>query len=126
MRSLLFSLGGAGVALAFVLSCSDDSPGDADAAENCEPPLTGRITRVEDMKQNVAPGNPIDAYAACPAGATLLGGGCEVDGQNSSTLVLNKTGIGSENGSYGCFWTNPMSITVETVRAWAVCLRPAP
>lgn len=125
MRSLLSAFGGAAVTLALVLSCSDDSPGDADAAENCEPPLEGRITRVDDTKTNQS-GTLVGATAICASGATLLGGGCEVGGQNDSTLVLNKAGSTLTASGYGCQWQNPMSITVETVHAWAVCLRPAP
>lgn len=124
MRAFFSACGGVAVTLALVLSCSDDSPGNADAAENCEPPLAGRILRVENVANSVS-GPNINTQASCATGAMLLGGGCEVEGQNASTLVFN-TNYNSQNGTYGCNWTNPMAITVETVRAWAVCLTPAP
>ena len=125
MRTFISAIGGAIVALALVLSCSDDSPGDADAANNCEPPLAGRITRVDDTRTSQS-GTLVGATAICASGATLLGGGCEVGGQNDSTLILNKSGSTLTANAYGCQWQNPMAITVETVHAWAICLAPAP
>lgn len=125
MRALIYMTAGAATALALMLSCSDDSPGDADAAENCEPPLAGRINRVENVR-TAQTGALINSTASCPAGQTLLGGGCEVEGQNYTTLILNVAGSSSATNAYGCQWQNPSSITVETVRAWAICLTPAP
>lgn len=125
MRSLLAAIGGAAVAFAFVLSCSDDSPGDADAAENCEPPLAGRINRIEDVK-TAQSAMIVNAVANCPAGHVLLGGGCEVSGSFTERLVLFNAGGTNGQNFYSCSWSNPQSVTVETVRAWAVCLSPAP
>lgn len=124
MRALLSALGGAAATLILVLSCSDDSPQDVDAATNCEPPLTGRISRIEDVR-TAQGGTNVGAGVTCPLAATLLGGGCELAGPNTETLFLNMAGFNVANNGYGCQWGNPASVTVQTVKAWAVCLAPA-
>ncbi len=53
MKTLIIALVGAAVACALILSCGNDSPGDADAHTTCdcpaaEPPLSGRIVRVTE------------------------------------------------------------------------------
>ncbi len=125
MRSIFSFGGGVALTLALLLACSDDSPGDADAAAcNCEPPLTGRIVQVESIRTDQS-GSNVGTGAACGTNARLLGGGCELRGQNVGTLVLNQSGYNDGNPLlYGCQWQNPASITVETVRAWAICLNP--
>ena len=124
MRSIFSFGGGVALTLALLLACSDDSPGDADAAScNCEPPLTGRIVQVEGVRTDQT-GSLVNAFANCAENARLLGGGCEVRGENEETLVLNQAGINGNPLAYGCQWQNPASITVETVRAWAICLNP--
>ncbi|MBE7452716.1 MAG: hypothetical protein HS111_28705 [Kofleriaceae bacterium] len=124
MRSIYSFGGGVALTLALLLACSDDSPGDADAAAcNCEPPLAGRIVQVERLRTDLS-GTLVGAFAECAPSSRLLGGGCEVRGQNAETLVLNQAGINTNPLAYGCEWQNPSSITVETVRAWAICLNP--
>ena len=122
MRSLLHVVLGAALALALVLSCSDDSPSDVDAATNCEPPLDGRITTLENV-QSSATG--IVAIAICPAGGIRLGGGCEIQTQGASSLRLNQAGARNDlPGNYACVWDNP-DMSQVTVKAWVTGLVPA-
>lgn len=123
MRSLMHAAIGAVAALVLVLSCSDDSPTDVDAATNCEPPLAGRITTVEGTQSTALA--VVSVGASCAAGALRLGGGCEIETQGSLTLQLYEAGDrnGSQN-SYACVWNNPDAIQV-TVKAWVTCLTPA-
>ena len=56
-KGLMTLAAGVGVGIALVLSCGDDSPGDADAAVcDCpaaEAPLAGRVQEFEDRKSVV-------------------------------------------------------------------------
>lgn len=129
MRNSLALLGAGLVAgAAFVIACSDDSPTDADAAvcdcDPAEPPLAGRIMRVERREAQTT-GAPLLA-AICPAGSTLLGGGCFAEGPNAGDLRLVMSGFpsGGDPLRYGCDWRNQPGLEV-TVVAFATCLIPA-
>ena len=129
LKNFALVLAGVAGATAFILACSDDSPGDADAAVcDCpaaEPPLAGRITRVED--QITSSQAFLGPFAACPANSTLLGGGCYAEGSGATSLSLYSSGAPREAGdlrAYRCEWLNT-SLTEVTVTAWATCLTPA-
>ena len=127
LKNLALVLAGIVGATTLIVSCSDDSS-DADAAVcDCapaEPPLTGRITRVEDRLTATQTG--FVRTAICPANSTLLGGGCYSEGPSSTGVRLIMAGEpqGGDPLRYGCDWDNPPGLEV-TVVAWAKCLIPA-
>jgi hypothetical protein len=128
LKDLALVAGGALAALSFMIACSDDSPTDADAAactcDPAEPPLAGRLIRVEDRRTVTA--DFLDARASCPDGSLVLGGGCYTEGNGSADPRLIKTGEPTVGASaYFCSWANPQNTQVTTV-AWATCLSPAP
>jgi len=127
LKNLVLVLTGAFGALALVVACSDDSPGNADAAvcdcDPAEPPLAGRIVRLEDRRTETTFG--VFAGVTCPDGSMLLGGGCYGEGP---TGVLTLIDSGSAEGGplgWACSWINQPPEAV-TVVAWATCLLPAP
>lgn len=110
-----------------VIACSDDSPGDADAAVcDCpaaEPPLPGRIQWT--TKQVTVPAmNSVADIANCPAGAKLLGGGCGSSSVPGGIIVgsAEPTDGGSLQG-FACAWTSTRADAV-TMTATAICLVP--
>ena len=129
LKNLVLVLAGIAGATAFIVACSDDSPGDADAAvcdcDPAEPPLAGRITRVEQRKTGATPG--FSEAAICPANSTLLGGGCYSEGGPALDVRLIMAGepLAGVPLSFGCRWINTPGLEV-TVVAWATCLLPAP
>jgi hypothetical protein len=126
LKNLVLIAAGAAAATALIISCSDDSPADADAACACdpsEPPLAGRIVRVEQRQTASTAG--LSFTASCADGAILLGGGCDADELNGASIDLVQAGNqGPNKQTYGCVWRNPNTVSVEVV-AWAVCLNPA-
>lgn len=128
LKNLALLVAGAAAATTFVIACSDDSPGDADAAVcDCpaaEPPLAGRITRVEDRRTSMA----LIPFAAanCPVTATLLGGGCFTEGNERLTpqLIMSGEPTAGMATTYSCQWRNSTMVEVTTV-AFAICLNPA-
>ena len=119
-------------AAALILSCSDDSPRDADApvceCPAAEPPLAGRLTTVEDRRENPGAVPGFSAVARCPDGATLLGGGCEADPLASSVVLIaaGRRSTTPDPKLFGCEWRNTNNDSPEYVLAWATCLMPAP
>lgn len=69
IRELSFATAGAIIAVGLVISCSDDSPGNVDAAV-CDCPV---LMKYEDVRQSAQPA--LQARAVCPANWTLVGGG---------------------------------------------------
>jgi hypothetical protein len=126
-KNVVLLLCGAVGAGALVVACGDDSPGDADAAAcTCapsEPPLAGRIVRVEDRRTASTP--VLSATAVCAPGATLLGGGCYLEGAGNVRLISNGDPR-SEPGAWTCYWLNESGPNDVTVVAWATCLLPTP
>lgn len=129
LKNLALVLAGIAGATAFIVACSDDSPGDADAAvcdcDPAEPPLAGRITRVEDRETGVF--TIFRRTAICPTNSTLLGGGCYSEGGPALDVRLIMAGeeVAGVPLSFGCRWINTPGLEV-TVVAWATCLIPAP
>lgn len=120
---------GAVCAVSLVIACSDDSPGDADAAVcDCpaaEPPLAGRIMTVR-ASNPLTPGTGGGQGAFCPAGAKVLGGACDVmvDDpviQVQSSRFLN---AGGQEG-YQCLWSGINQTVANTGIVEAICLLPA-
>lgn len=117
----------AGVLL--VVACSDDSPGDADAATcDCpaaEPPLAGRVIVVTGNRSIPASGADL-AEAVCPTGATLLGGGCRLAVPDS--VVLEEAGPNRDAPAQPRYWCRWKSTAPDArmATAEAICLVPAP
>lgn len=120
---------GAVIGAGVVVACSDDSPGNADAATcDCpaaEPPLAGRIVRVTATAE-IAPNGFGTQGVSCAAGSTLLGGSCRLmDGNGNGNVYLNEAGIINLGGQgYQCEW-HSMSLIAATGIATAICLMPA-
>jgi hypothetical protein len=116
----------AGVVL--VVSCSDDSPGDADAAAcDCpaaEPPLNGRIVAVR-ASNPIQPGTGGGQVASCPQGATILGGACEVMISDRSIQVASSRIDRTASHGYVCEWSARDATVANTGTAEAICLVPA-
>ncbi len=128
LKNLALLFAGIAGATTFVIACSDDSPGDADAAvcdcDPAEPPLAGRIVRVENRMTGSTLG--LSVGATCADGAILLGGGCFAEGNNSRDPRLIWSGgttIPADPLVFSCVWDNPQMNSV-TVVAWATCLNP--
>ena len=115
------AVGGAG----FIIACSDDSPGNADAGTcECaaaEPPLNGRIVRVRDQV-SIAPNEFATAGPACAQGGTVLGGSCRLMSSDPNVL-LSEAGIAFDT-AYTCRWKST-SAQPATGIGEVVCLMPA-
>ncbi len=128
-RAASLVVSGAVVGIALVLSCGDDSPPKADAADpvcDCpaaEPPITGsRIVQVE-ATTTVPANDRGGADAGCPQGAIALGGGCAAEVGNAPQIVVEQS-IPFDTG-WGCDWRNPTNSPIA-VRAIVRCLKPGP
>jgi len=136
MKAIAYSLAGATAAIALMLACSDDSPGDADAAvcdcPSSEPPITqARIVRVDGPDTNIdAAGG--GALAGCPTGAIVLTGGCYVTQDGTGTgAVLSASGpsvasASSPANGWVCDYSRNNTGSTVTVHAQVTCLLPAP
>lgn len=128
-RTILAAISGAVLACALILSCSDDSPTEADAQVACdcpsaEPPLAGRIVRVTQTVAIPAQGSAI-VNANCSENALLIGGGCRVDQSNPGITLSNSAPEPDPNiEGFFCVWNNPG--VANTGIATAICLTPAP
>jgi hypothetical protein len=123
---------GAVCALVAVVACGDDSPQTVDAAEECncpasEPPLAGRIVRVEardDISALNAGGNGV----GCPAGGVALGGSCslvQVNDIEQVRLINAGHPVDPEAPNvWSCRWFNGSNAAVTGV-ASLNCLMPA-
>ena len=114
--------------VAFVVACSDDGPGNADAAScSCpaaEPPLAGRIVPITASKAIPANGGAL-ASAGCPQGAVLLGGGCRLN--ITGAVVLEEAGPNRDSPSQPAYWCSWKSSAADARMgtAEAICLMPA-
>jgi hypothetical protein len=112
-----------------ILSCSDDSPGHADAAAcQCpaaEPPLAGRIQRVTNTR--TVPANGDDGVnAACPDGALIIGGGCATSPETSVHNVVLQFSHQDDTGRVWVCRFHNNEATPVGIRASVYCLIPAP
>lgn len=119
---------GAAFGVAAVVACSDDSPGDADAAAcDCpasEPPLANRVVRVRATIAVPAMGSAGQGVS-CATGATLLSGGCRTMDHNINVFLTEAGPTEGGGQGYSCDWKS-MSPLPETGIAEAICLMPAP
>lgn len=129
-KSFVLVAAGALAGIAFLLSCSDDAPGTADAATcDCpaaEPPITGRIVRVANTK--VIPANTTSGEGvSCPQDATLLSGSCTQANINPTHDIIVQEGgfYGTTDQAWNCTFKNNEAVDVE-VKVSAICLNPAP
>ena len=128
-KTLLIGLTGAALACALILSCGNDSPGNADAQTACdcpvaEPSLDGRIVRVAGTGALAAQDSG-GATASCAAGATLIGGGCGLQTADDRITVSYNTPDQGGAEAWQCSWNNPTT-DANTGIATAICLMPAP
>jgi hypothetical protein len=112
-----------------VLSCSDDSPGKADAATcDCpaaELPIAGRIV-VVDQTRIIGPNSRSIEGAECPPGALRLSGSCTTALVNPvRDVTLEQSGFydATDLRSWSCNFRNNEATSV-TVKASVVCLMP--
>ena len=115
----------AGIVL--MLSCSDDSPGKADAATcDCpasEPPIPGRIMRFSNTRV-IAPGDNGAQSAGCPQGGLILSGMCTNDPDTAGTdLTLQQSGTSDASQGWNCWFKNNSGAPL-TVKVTAICLMP--
>lgn len=118
---------GAVLSAGLILACSDDSPHDADAAScDCpaaEAPLAGRIVERTDTIIISANGQG-SGTAICPAGSTVLGGGCTVEASGAGVGNTALFDSGPRSGGYTCGWLSTVP-NPSTAKATAFCLVPA-
>lgn len=126
---IVASLFGVVLGAGLVIACSDDSPGDADAAVcDCpaaEPPLAGRIVAVKTQGE-IAANSGGAVGAQCAPGATILGGGCSMMTPDNR-VVLREARIDRTvpaQPTYVCEWASP-GAPANTGFAEAICLMPA-
>jgi len=128
MKTVIIALTGAALACALILSCGNDSPGDADAATcDCpaaEPPLAGRIVRVTETVA-LAAQDTAGVNVDCAANATLVGGGCGLQTVDDRIMVTYASPDLGGAETWACSWNNPTT-TANTGVATAICLMPAP
>jgi hypothetical protein len=131
-RSIVLVTTGAVAGIAFVLSCSDDSPGKADAATcDCpaaEPPLSASRYQLVDNISTVPANGTSIAGALCPSGTLFLSGSCTTQLLNPvRDVTLQQSGFfdASELGTWSCLFRNNEATPVN-VKATVVCLKPAP
>lgn len=125
--ALLNTVAGFALALALLLSCSDDAMDNVDAQGTCdcpaaEPPLAGRIVWVESDPVTIRASDLGDVSVGCPDGAMVLGGSCDVV-DNNAALTLNESRDGDQRRGWGCTFRNPSPSDADVV-ARAVCLVP--
>ncbi len=135
MRSLLLLFCGSILGVGLVVACSDDSPGDVDAAAcdcpDAEAPLAGRLVRVSSAALTVAPNSQNGTFASCPTNATLVSGGCYIDddqtGRQLYATAFGPTGPGQQSLlGWRCDYINGSAAGTAVIHAEAVCLNPAP
>ena len=133
MRALAYILAGAASALALVVACSDDSPGDADAAVcDCpaaEKPITAsRLVRV-DGNLGTVDGSGGFTAAGCPAGGIVITGGCyAITDPLGTGLQLSASGpepVSTASAiGWHCEYERNTSGQNATARAQVTCLMP--
>ena len=125
--SVALLLAGMLAGMVLMLSCGDDSPGKADAA-NCdcpaaEPPIAGRIKRFSTTR-TIAAGSASGDSAGCPQGGLLLSGSCTNNAPSAPDLTLEQSGSYDDTSQgWSCSFKNNSAVPV-TIKATAICLMP--
>jgi len=127
--SLVSLVAGMFAGIILVLSCGDDSPGNADAATcDCpaaELPIAGRIM-VVDQTQIIAANSRGGQGAECPQGALRLSGSCTTaNGNPVRDVTLAQSGfyLASDQRGWSCDFKNNEAAPV-TIKASVTCLMP--
>lgn len=125
--NVVFLIAGVIAGVAFVLSCSDDSPNHADAATcDCpaaEAPIAGRIMVVSNTRVIAANARGGEGIG-CPAGAALLTGSCTTQSVNPlRDVTLEQSGFYENEDGWACFFKNNEATPV-TIKVSARCLVP--
>lgn len=122
---------GVAIGITFTLSCEQDNPSRADAADasmcNCppaEPPIFGRV--VEVKANYVIPANTHGTHGEiCPgvSPGIVLNGGCTAEPpQPNGSIVLEQSAPDADG--WDCSWNNPSFVDVP-VHVIVRCLMPA-
>ena len=130
MKTLASLLCGAAASAALILACSDDSPGDADAAVcDCpaaEAPIPPRLQKVRGLDSTLSANTRTSAFATCPANSTLMTGHC-IAVDNAGTppqAALRQFGPSDPDPkTWLCVWDN-LNLGTAVIHAEAVCLVP--
>ncbi len=127
MKPVLYAVGGAALATALIISCSDDSPTDADAAAcECpaaEPPVPARVRTSRGLDGTVNANVTGGAFATCPAGAKFLSGACVVDDPSVNDIQLWQFRKIADQEGFECTWLSHHPAP-QTVHAEVTCLVP--
>lgn len=126
--SVSLLLAGMLAGILLVLSCSDDSPGKADAATcDCpaaELPIAGRLMRFSNTR-TIDPGSTNGNGASCPQGGLLISGSCTNNDSSVPDLTLQQSGSRSDDSQgWSCSFKNNSAVPV-TIKVTAICLMPA-
>lgn len=127
-RSFILVLAGLFAGVALVVSCSADSPSNADADTcNCpaaEPPIIGRIT-VVDAFQTIAANSTGGQGVECPERSVLLSGSCTTDTVNPlRDVTLSQSGFYDAGREWNCEFKNNEATPVR-IKVSVRCLAPA-
>ncbi len=125
--SVVLLLAGMLAGIVLVLSCGDDSPGNADAATcdcpTAEPPIAGRLVRVSSTEV-INPGTNNSASEGCPEGGLLISGMCTHETASSGPdLTLQQSGVDDNLQHWNCWFKNNSASPV-TIKVTAICLMP--
>jgi len=127
-RSLSFAAGGVVAGVFFILSCGDDGPGAADAADpgcDCpasEPPVTRARLSEKQLDIAIPAGQTVELGLGCDAPSMFWAGGCDVTGTAPVDSVLSKSFPASTDG-WICEWRN-LGANEDTGIVRVVCLDP--
>lgn len=132
LKTLLTLVAGGICGIALVISCSDDSPGKADAAEQvcdcpaAEPPLAGRFYTRENTA-TLAPNARGGQSGACRPGDQLTGGSCTSVASGAPDIYLVESGAKElpANPAWGCEFKNNTVSSVD-IKVIAFCLDVTP
>ena len=130
MKNVALVAAGVVMGVVVTISCSDDSPPRADAAVQCdcpvsEAPIKERLVRVASTRAISAMSVGGDS-AGCPQGAIVISGGCLAGTTDAKHVLLSSVASPVDNPiAWECFFYNGTAAEV-TSTATVLCLKPAP